>query len=428
MLKRIVHQSAKLLMFIGLLQLNLSKPQRRHVVRIADAVIVSEARHKTLSALYALYVEAPDATNAADSLRISPWAASAINTPRSNFVVQDLLAYAETQGELDIYVSVDDSLAEKDAATRHLEPVDYHHDHTRSTPHKPVYTNGAVYIEVRLQCGERGYSYAHRLYLREKTVRRLNRQRPKEQRLRFRSKYRLAREMLVDLQAQLPPQYRVHVLFDSWYASNKLLKFCRRQGWHVICALKSNRLLDDKSVAQWNRELKHKWYHRVTVPTTDGRQREYLVRSLRGKLKHLPGEVCVLISKRHPRDQRPKYFLCTDLTLAPQAILRTYRKRWPIEVDNWYLKQALGLADFRVQSYAAVQKWFAIVYLALTYLQWRRQHAGDLPPGATLADVIRIHRQEHAQQLLTAACELAAQLGQVQPVLERFIRPLAHPT
>lgn len=415
-------------MFIGLLQLKLSKPQQRHVQRITDAVIVSEAPHKTLSALYALYVEAPDATNAADCLRISPWEATDIQEPLSDFVVRDLLAYAEAHGEHVLYVSIDDSLAEKDAATRHLEPVDYHHDHNKSRPGQHVYTNGAVYIEVRLQCGDWGYSYAHRLYLREKTVRRLNRQRPKGQRLRFRSKYRLAREMLVALQAQLPPEYQVYVLFDSWYASNKLLKFCRRQGWHVICALKANRTLNGKQVRQWHRALKHKWYDHVTVPTTDGRQREYLVRSVRGHLQHFADAVCVLISKRHPRDRHPKYFLCTDLTLAPQAILRTYQQRWPIEVDNWYLKQALGLADFRVQSYAAVQKWFAIVYLALTYLQWRLQHADDIQHARILADVIRVHRQEHAQQLLTAACELAAQLGQVQPVLKRFIRPLAKPT
>ena len=39
-----------------------------------------------------------------------------------------------------------------------------------------------------------------RLYLREKTVRRLNRQRPAEKRLHFRTKYALARQMLVELE------------------------------------------------------------------------------------------------------------------------------------------------------------------------------------------------------------------------------------
>src|SRR2546430_8352493 len=88
------------------------------------------------------------------------------------------------------------------------------------------------------------------------------------------------------------------------------------------------------------------------LPATDQRLRTYLVRTLRGKLTKLSFEVCVLISHRHHRDKHPKYFLCTDLTLSAQQILPIYQKRWPIEVDNFYVKRHLGLADFRVQSYA----------------------------------------------------------------------------
>ncbi|WP_262562692.1 hypothetical protein [Acaryochloris sp. CCMEE 5410] len=41
--------------------------------------------------------------------------------------------------------------------------------------------------------------------------------------------------MLQQLQPLLPKEWRVYVLFDSWYASAKLLKFVRRQGkrWFV---------------------------------------------------------------------------------------------------------------------------------------------------------------------------------------------------
>src|ERR1044071_14772 len=35
----------------------------------------------------------------------------------------------------------------------------------------------------------------------------------------------------------------------------------------------------------------------------------------------------------------PKYFLCTDLTLYAQEILRRYQHRWSQEVDYWYVKQ-----------------------------------------------------------------------------------------
>jgi len=57
LLKRIVHVSPQLVSFIALLKLNLSKPQRKHVTRIADTVIVGEMRHKTLSALYEMIVD-----------------------------------------------------------------------------------------------------------------------------------------------------------------------------------------------------------------------------------------------------------------------------------------------------------------------------------------------------------------------------------
>jgi hypothetical protein len=424
LLKQIVHHSSKLITFIVLLQLNLSKPQRDHVQRIADALIVSDAPHKTLSSLYGLIVDAPDPTNGADCLRISPWAGRDLREPLSAFVTQELLAYAEAAGEQVIFISVDDSLSEKDKQTRHLEPVAFHHDHTKSTPTKPVYSNGTVHIEVRLQIGQLAYSYDHRLYLREQTVRQLNRQRPKAQRLHYRSKYALTQEMLTSLKEQLPSGYRIYVLFDSWYASNKLLKFCRRQGWHVICAIKSNRLLNGKKLSQWNRDLKHQRYIRVKVTATDQKERTYLVRQLRGKLKKLPFEVCVFISKRHRGDKRPKYFLSTDLALSAQKALSTYQARWSIEVDNFYLKQALGLGDFRVQSYEAVEKWYAIVFVALLYLQWRLNHPDQPERFNTLADVIRTHRHEHARQLLTTACEQAVQLGQVEPVLNRFIQHL----
>ena len=422
MLKLIVHHAPKLLVFVCSLHLRLSKPQWHHVIRLADALIVSDTRHKTIAGLYRLIVDAPDASNGADSLRISPWTAEDLRAPLRLFTVTDLVAYANETNEWTLYVSLDDSLGEKDKDTRHLEAVAYHHDHTKSQGKKhPYYTNGTVHLEVRLQLGARSYAYDWRLYLREKTVRRLNQQRMPEHRLHFRKKTSLARDMLEGLQQLLPAGFQVYVLFDSWYASNGILKFCRRQGWHVICAIKSNRKLDDKKLSQWPQALRHQRYQRVQLTATDQRPRTYLVRTLRGKLSKLPCEVCVLSSQRHHRDQHPKYFLCTELSLTAQQILPIYQKRWPIEVDNFYVKQHLGLADFRVQSYEATEKWFAIVFLALVFLQWRLNHAHTKEPWHSLADVVRQHRYDHARTLLETACQEAAKLGDYLPVLNRLL-------
>jgi hypothetical protein len=422
LLKLIVQHSPQLLAFLCGLHLRLSKPQWQHVLRLADALIVSEARHKTLAGIYRLIVDAPDPSNGADTLRISPWTAEDLRAPLRHFIVADLVAYAQHSDTWTLYVSLDDSLDAKDKGTRHLEAVEYHHDHTKSQgKKKPYYTNGAVHVEVRLELGTRSYAYDWRLYLREKTVRRLNRQRTPEQRLRFHKKTTLAHEMLTELQQLLPVGFHVYVLFDSWYAANRLLKFCRRQDWHVVCAIKSNRKLDDQKLSQWPQALRHQRYQRVQLTATDGRQRLYLVRPLQGRLTHLSFDVCVLISKRHPRDTHPKYFLCTDLSLSAQQILSIYQKRWPVEVDNFYVKQHLGLADFRVRSYEATEKWFAVVFLALVFLQWRLNHAHPKEPWHSLADVVRQHRYEHARTLLETACQEAAKLSDYLPVLKRFL-------
>jgi hypothetical protein len=71
MLTRIVHNSAKLCPFIDPLELNLSKPQRQHILKLADGLLVCEDE-KTLAALQRQFLEAPAASNIADFLRISP--------------------------------------------------------------------------------------------------------------------------------------------------------------------------------------------------------------------------------------------------------------------------------------------------------------------------------------------------------------------
>ena len=75
MLTRILHNSGKLCAFVDQLDVELSQPQRRHILNMADALLVCEDK-KTLAALQRQFVEAPDASNMADFLRISPWQAN----------------------------------------------------------------------------------------------------------------------------------------------------------------------------------------------------------------------------------------------------------------------------------------------------------------------------------------------------------------
>jgi hypothetical protein len=421
MLTAIVQHSEELVAFINALNIVLYQPQIRHLIQMVDALLTSN-QTKTISGLYRLLKGQPDPKNGADFLRESPWEPEDISGPRKRWMVMKFLELARRVNvAFEIFIGIDDSLGKKGKATKHLEAVDYQHNHTESSKRKQVYTNGYVYVEVHVQIGPFGFLFDTRLFLREKTVRRLNRERPAEKRLRYRTKYALARQILVELESLLPKGHKVYVLFDSWYASKKLIKFCRRQKWQVICAIKSNRRIDKVRVDQHNLALRHKPYERITLEAVDEQHKAptYYARLVKGHLEDFAEPVHAIISKKRPGDKFPKYFVCTDLTLSVQQALRYYQKRWPVEVDNTYLKNALGLGDFRLQSLEATQKWFAVVMLAINYLQYRMALAYTKNPSKTcLADFIRQHRLEHFQTLLRSVLKPLAQPQQIETCLQ----------
>jgi hypothetical protein len=425
MLTRIVHNSEKLCTFLDRLGVQLSQPQRRHILNMADALLTCE-NTKTVAALQRQFVEAPDASNMADFLRISPWRADDIRSALRAYQVAWLLAEAEGKGAPKVlYINIDDSLGEKDRATRHLEPVAWHYDHSESTPTRPRYKNAMCYVVCTLRAGDNVATVDLQLYLRRKTVRRLNRQRPKGEHLSFRTKYRIARQMLVELRPLLPKGWRVYVQFDSWYASKRLIKYVRRQRWQATCGLKSNRLLNGKGLARHAKALKHRWYTRVRVTTADGEQK-YYVRRLDGRLADVPYDVRVFFSKRHPREKSPAYIACTDLSCSAKQALQGYAWRWSCEVVNFYLKTQLGLADFRVRSYEAVDKYMVVIHLAWAYVEQRfaLERSAQVK---TYGDIIRQHRDEHAIVWLTEAIEMAIATGDTDLVLQRFLRLEAQP-
>lgn len=421
MLTHILHHSDKLCTFLDQLHLNLSQPQRRHILNLVDALLVCEDR-KTLAMLQRQLVEAPDPSNMADFLRISPWQADEVRAALRAHQVAWLIAEAERlQAPKVIYINIDDSLGEKDEHTRHIEPVDWFYDHSESTKAQPRYKNGFCYVVCTMRVGPNVATVDLRLYLRERTVRRLNRKRPKGQRLPFRSKYRIARQMLVELAPLLPKGWKVYVQFDSWYASQRLIKVVRRQGWHVTCGLKSNRKLNGKRLAHHAQALRHRWYTRVSVTTADGDEQSYYVRWLDGRLAEVPYDVRVYISKRHPREKSPAYIGCTDLTCSAKQALQGYAWRWSCETVNFYLKTQAGLGDFRIRSYEAVDKYILVVHLAWAYVEQRfaQERSAQV---RTYGDIIRRHREEHAKDWLQGAIKMAIETGDPERVLRRFLR------
>lgn len=387
-------------------------------MQIADGLITTQGS-KTLSALYRHIVGDPCPKAAADTFREAPWQAEAIRVPLREYRVKRAFELAEQQGAPKrVFLSIDDSLTEKDNGSTRLQAVDWHFDQAHSWPNHPAFTKGTVYVLLRLTIGDVSFTIDMLPYLRAKTVRRLNRARKRDERLTFRTKIQIARDMLEAVAPLIPDGYEVYYLCDSWYAAAALLKWCRAQDWHAIFRLKSNRLLDGVQVRHHDQRLKHRRYTRVRAPAADEtRPRAYLVRSLSGKLSTLPDDVRVFISRRHNRDKRPRYYGATDPSLSAQQALTWFHERWSCEVAIWYIVERLGWADCRLWHVESVAKFLMVLWLALAYLEYRQateaQH--DNP-----AAVIRAHRQEHAVRVLRDACSMVLRLGSVPAVIARY--------
>jgi len=133
MLPLIVHYPETLTTFIFALHLALYQPQIQHLLEIVDALIVSNQR-KTLSGLARLLHRSVDPKALADFFRESPWTVDLIDKPRQRFMLAKVLELAQAAGlKPKILFGLDDSLGKKGKATRHLDAVDYHHNHTEST-------------------------------------------------------------------------------------------------------------------------------------------------------------------------------------------------------------------------------------------------------------------------------------------------------
>lgn len=416
-MKTIVRRSVGIVTFVGLLSLALSTPQLAHVQRFADLLVVTP-RRKTLAELARQELDGVDASNLADFLRIAPWDADDLRLPLLELIIAYLHGHVDNL-DLPIFFTLDDSLSPKDKATRKLESVDWHFDHNR---HRNI--QAGCHVVLRIHWGVYHFPLSWRLYLRAKTIRRLNQRRRKQNRplLHYRSKLDLARQMLEQVVSLLPPTTPVYVLFDSWYTAAKLVQWIRRRGWHVIAGLKSNRNVSGKKLTAWHNEQKGCRYTKVVLRLANGRQRTYWVRAIQGRLHGVAGDVRVLFSQTGPGAHAPKHFLCTDLTLSAQEILSRYQHRWRQEVDYWYVKLQLGLSDFRVQSYEAIEKWYAVVYLVLTYLYWQSyQDQQTLKRSVSLSEVMTRLREEHQREVLRSACTEAANGVPLDEVLERYL-------
>lgn len=400
----IVTHSETLCKFLTPLLSGLSEPQQRHALNVVAALLVcTMLKHRTLAALTrVLRVPHADAFALADFFRASPWSSESVQQALVLALLKMVGQIQQQTGWRLLFLRVDDALCPKDVATEALEAVTLQYDHCQSRRQKGNCTNSSRYVTLGLQLGPVQFALAWRLYLPHKLVKRLNRTRSDQPALTFYKVTTLVEQMLAEVAPHLPAGCRVYVLFDAWYDNHHLLQFIRAHGWQWICGTRSNRSLSDRPLCHWWSHLNHQRTTRIVMRSAS-RSHPYLTRFVIGRLHRYPEPVVAIISKRTQRDTAPAYFLCSDTRLRVRTIMKYYGYRWQTEVDNWFLKERLGLADYRVQSIEAILRWHTLVFAAYAFVQYQRVLPLLKNPKAQLqpvGDVLRDQQREQVQHTL----------------------------
>jgi len=347
------------LKFLLMFKLNLSQPQMRHLINFMDALFACDGT-ATIARLNNLIYYSTDQSAFTDFFTYSPSNEAQVRQNTGLSLVQWVLEkhlnsfFAEP-----VFKTIDDSKSLKPKTSKGFDITDWFFDTTNSHG----YYYGSSFVTFHFSRGKRSIPFSLYPYLREKTVRRINRHRSKDKKIAFKSKYAIAKEILNEISGYIPKSVPVYGLFDSRYASAKLIEFCRRRSWHVIGALKNDRklMIKNKQVARQLSNIapytRNREFTSILVKSSNSSTCHW-VNTKQGFVNEIKDEVSIIISKRHPKDRRPEFFMTSDLSLSASNALSRYTRRWVLEVDHLYRNIRLGLADFRLRSYEGIRRYF----------------------------------------------------------------------
>ena len=251
MLTRIVHNSPRYAHFSTSWTSDLSKPQRQHMLNLMDGLLVCEDE-KTLAALQRQFIEAPDASNLADFLRISPWQADGCAERSAHQQVQWALAQAE---RLDLAQGPLHQPGRLTGRERHGIPAIWNRSTGFTiTPRaaRPNRSSRTPFVIWKRPCASARWwspSICDCTCAPKPCDGSIVTARP-DNAFPFAPRTAWPCASWKICARCCPTGWTIYVQFDSWYASEQLIKYVRHQGWHVTCGLKHNRKLNGQRIDQ----------------------------------------------------------------------------------------------------------------------------------------------------------------------------------
>ncbi len=283
-------------------------------------------------------------------------------------------------------IIADDSLLEKTG--ENMELVSYHHDHTTNRTKL-----GYQMLQIGYHNGTRFYPLDAGFHTSEKRpnekLREIDKRTSgwKRRMETFEKKTDLLVQMIQRCwQNAISARF---VLFDSWFACDKVISQILAIGYGVICRLKRNRTRysykgQAMTLSQlWHNVARHQlrwissWQIKATILNVE---------------LPLTGKVSIVFVRWSKKNWHA--FLCTEADMEIHEILNYYSRRWTIECYFRDCKQLLGLGKGQSETFDAVVALASIVmirYLILVYILAKRQHAG--PIGPLFQELAREHLQ-----------------------------------
>jgi SRSO17 transposase len=268
-----------------------------------------------------------------------------------------------------VYLAVDDTQKRKrgkrmDAVSRiflHAEKV-YAQGHT-------IVGCALIYRGVVIPC-------AVRLWASEEFCQKTRKPSHPCEPLRFRKLTELAAETIE--QAPLPCQAKAIVVFDSYYLCPVVVRACEARHFRYVGVAKKNRNFFPDARPRDKRRL---GTYGANVLRRDGRwmspsgKRHRLAQRV-GRLSKA-GRVKLVFSRR-PKEKSWIAMATNETRWGPKTVLSHYLNRWPIEVLFKMSKQYLGLGDYQMLRYRAVERYLHLVLIAHLLLT----HLAADEPGA----------------------------------------------
>lgn len=211
--------------------------------------------------------------------------------------------------------------------------------------------------------------YAVQLWASKEFCRKTARPEYPDSPVKFRKLTEIAAEMVQSL--AFPSPGKAIVLFDSYYLCPTVTNACTARGFHYVGVAKKNRNFFPDGRDRDKRKLSG---YGAKVLARDGR-----AISVQGKKHRLAERVgrlskagrVKLVFSRRPGETAWIALATDQLRWGMKTVLAHYLKRWGIEVFFKMSKQYLGLGDYQVLRYRAVERYLHLVliaYLLLTHL------------------------------------------------------------